>query len=128
MLHRTRLGASTQHVLVAAAAAIILVKLLTAAALWKVARRLYTGDLAELAVVLRDEGVAKPWSIPPLVSTEARGLVAALGWGAESTDADGELLNEGEFTMQGRGSSDRGSQECGIYTVGSSSPLAVRQY
>ena len=91
MLQRTRLGVTTQHLLAAASASIILVKLLTAAALWKVAdsllsslytlpctsfapdsfapekeervpsllffpkvaRRLSTGDLAELAVVLR---------------------------------------------------------------------------
>jgi len=37
MLQRTRLGVTTQHLLVAASASIILVKLLTAAALWKVA-------------------------------------------------------------------------------------------
>ena len=37
MLQRTRLGVTTQHLLAAASASIILVKLLTAAALWKVA-------------------------------------------------------------------------------------------
>mmetsp|Transcript_933 Transcript_933/g.2805 ORF Transcript_933/g.2805 Transcript_933/m.2805 type:complete len:288 (-) Transcript_933:206-1069(-) len=108
MLQRTRLGVTTQHLLVAASASIILVKLLTAAALWKVARRLSTGDLAELAVVLRvgsssREDPAGAFSFSPAADKRGAGPAP---WNI-STVALGLSPGDGE---RGRGGGQSGGE------------------